>query len=441
MSDDNKWVLQPPSTVISQEGGQMVCPRLYKLPCNDLLIVCKKDGDYPFSRNLTFRSTDNGLNWQVEYFNDDLIPAGGIAILDEKRVRLYGESVIVKWSRPEHALYFHSESEDGGRTFGKVGKISYELPGVERIHQGEPLGKCWGLIDKIIYRRDLLEAAGWTQPEFLESARLSLPVIGCQQSCLTLGDGKLLNFKSACITPKKSNCDNREYSLLANISHDNGLHWEHHSVVAEYRPGNFPFDGGKLAQDLPPWEHGYFEASAVLLDDGRIYLVMRCGGGGVPLAHCWSSDRGKTWTKATMIDRRICGVAPKVIKLSDGSLALGHGRPGIFVDFDHSGTGEHWNLDSRIDIASGELETLNANVRPMVNRINCYKISDHINVPLHMADYVRPEILESFYYSWENVDIVELSPGRILATYDLQNLIDNTGHVPANAIRCSLITR
>jgi hypothetical protein len=128
-------------------------------------------------------------------------------------------------------------------------------------------------------------------------------------------------------------------------------------------------------------------------------------------------------------------VAPKLLKLADGTLALCHGRPGIFVMFDPSGTGEHWQVDDRFDLTDGERLTLETNARPFCNRPDCNALMDHVNAPRATFDWVKPEILNAHYYSWENVDTCEVGPGRILVVYDLQNWIETPGAPHRNAIR------
>jgi len=58
----------------------------------------------------------------------------------------------------------------------------------------------------------------------------------------------------------------------ARVSRDRGVSWQSLSVAAPYRAGAFPYEGYAHADCLQPWEHGYYEGSAVQLADGRIYV-------------------------------------------------------------------------------------------------------------------------------------------------------------------------
>lgn len=429
-----QWRASDPMTLTSELDGQMVCPSVWKLPCGDLLVGSPIDGDFPLTRTQMIRSSDGGTSWREDDLYNEFLPRQSLLVLRNGIVRMRGEAVNVKDGAPNEYLFFYCDSDDGGRTFGALQTARFTVPASEMQHQPLPIGRGWGLQDRVIYRRAVLEAAGWQQPEFLE-ARLIGPPGGSHRSYLELADDKLLCFTSACTNPQKTDPNHWEYSLLANLSRDGGLTWEPYSVVAPYDPHTFPFPGARHIDRLPPWERGYHEGCARRLADGRLYIVMRSGGGGRELTHSWSADEGRTWTPVTPIDRRVCGVAPTLLKLNDGSLALCHGRPGMYVMFDPSGTGEHWQVDDRIDLTDGEMLTLTTNVRPFVRRLNCLKISDHVNVPLSAVDWAKPEVMSAYYYSWENVDMCEFEPGRLFVVYDLQNWIEKPGMPHRNALR------
>jgi hypothetical protein len=448
-NDARAWSRGEPFTLFSERDGNMVCPGIARLPCGDLLVNVCRDGDYPLSRTRMLRSDDGGASWREDDLHHDFLPVKSPVVLDDGLVRVYGEAADVKGTDGKEYLYFYCDSTDGGRTFSEIKTGRYTLTEHEQPGPTIQGSAYWGVhLDLVVYRRALLEAAGWRMPrprpgvglpECFE-ARLRGPLGGSQRSCLTLVDGSMLSFDSACIAGERADPRNVGKSLLALVSHDRGVSWQSQGVAATYQAGAFPYEGYAHADCLPPWEHGYYEGSAVQLADGRVYAIMRSGGGGVPLCHAWSADGGRTWTPPQPIDRRVCGVAPKLLKLADGTLALCHGRPGIFVMFDPSGTGEHWQVDDRFDLTDGERLTLETYARPFVNRPDCNALLDHVNAPRATLDWVKPEILDAHYYSWENVDMCEVEPGRILVVYDLQSWVEEPGAPHRNTIRGTWLT-
>jgi len=447
-NDGRAWSRGEPFTLFNERDGNNVCPGIVKLPCGDLLVTCARDGDYPLTRTRMLRSSDSGATWREDDLHHDFLPVKWPVVLDDGLVRIYGEAADVKGSDGKEYIYFYCDSTDGGRTFSKIKTGNFTLTEGEKAGPTIQESAFWGVhLDLVVYRRDLLEAAGWRVPrrspgvglpECFE-ARRRVP-LACNESSMQWGrleltDGNILSFDPACVAGKKSNPQNAEMSLVARVSRDRGTSWQSLSVAAPYRAGAFPYEGYANADCLQPWEHGYYEGSAVQLADGRVYVVMRSGGGGVPLCHVWSADGGRTWTSPQVIDRRVCGVAPRLLKLADGTLALCYGRPGMYAMLDPSGTGEHWQVDNRFDLTDGEQLTIETNARPFVGRPDCNALMDHVNAPLATLDWVKPELLKAWYYSWENVDMCEVEPGRILVVYDLQNWVEKPGAPHRNALR------
>lgn len=447
-NDARAWSRGEPFTLFSERDGQMVCPGIVKLPCGDLLVGINRDGDYPLTRTRMLRSGDGGKTWREDDLHRDSLPVKWPVVLDDGLVRLYGEAADVKGSDGKEYIYFYCDSTDGGRTFSEIKTGSFTLTEGEQPGPTIQESAFWGVhLDLVVYRRALLEAAGWRMPRPSPGigdpecfkARLRVPPAVNQESSqwgrMELTDGNILSFDAACVAANKSNPQNAEMSLVARVSHDRCASWQTLSVAAPYRAGAFPYEGYAHADCLQPWEHAYCEGSVVRLADGRIYVVMRSGGGGVPLCHVWSADGGRTWTPPQPIDRRVCGVSPKLLKSADGTLALCYGRPGMYVMLDPSGTGEHWQVDNRFDLTDGERLTIETNARPFVGRPDCNALMDHVNAPPATLDWLKPELLNAWYYSWENVAMCEVEPGRILVVYDLQNWIEKPGAAHRNALR------
>jgi hypothetical protein len=107
----------------------------------------------------------------------------------------------------------------------------------------------------------------------------------------------------------------------------NGTAWKFRSIVAD------------SACSLPGTD-GPGEAATVRLADGRLLCVFRLGGGS-PLGQAFSGDEGATWTRSVM--RGPHSVMPGIVRMTDGTLALSSGRPGIFVWLDPKGEGSVWH--------------------------------------------------------------------------------------------------
>ena len=131
--------------------------------------------------------------------------------------------------------------------------------------------------------------------------------------------------------------------------------------------------------DAPWGVEGANEPALVLLPDGELLCVMRTGGPGYggrngfsyPLLEARSRDGGKTWKHRKM---SISGVMPKLLLMSNGVLALATGRSGNALYFSLDG-GRTW--PSQIDLTPADVQT---------------------------SGYC---------------DVVEVSPGRLLAVYDM----------------------
>jgi sialidase-1 len=91
-------------------------------------------------------------------------------------------------------------------------------------------------------------------------------------------------------------------------------------------------------------EHDLVEVTVAELPDGRWVMMARPEGD-----ICWSSDKGKTWTKPVTFGMRL--FAPSLTVLRDGTLVCLHGsyapgHPGLRVIFSRDG-GETWIAPAR----------------------------------------------------------------------------------------------
>ena len=122
---------------------------------------------------------------------------------------------------------------------------------------------------------------------------------------------------------RKEGAKNFHINLLE--STDDGRSWHYLSTVAEDKENRYP--------------EGPDEATLVELADGSILSIFRVGGY-VPAMQCRSTDGGKTWGE---IEKSIGhGASPNAKLLSDGTLAVVSGRPGVYLYLDLTGTGKEY---------------------------------------------------------------------------------------------------
>ena len=169
----------------------------------------------------------------------------------------------------------------------------------------------------------------------------------------------------------------RKARVIALGSSDKGRTWSYLGTVA-----NEP-----KMWDLPnSVSEGFTEPIVCKLAGDELICVMRTQGHN-PMYQCYSRNGGKTWT--TPEKSGVDGVAPDMHLLSNGVLACSYGRPGAYIMFSEDGTGRQWTHHTCI--FSGR---------------------------------------STYYTSFE-----EVSPGRLLFTFDTINTQDALNTEPANSIR------
>ena len=101
------------------------------------------------------------------------------------------------------------------------------------------------------------------------------------------------------------------------VSDDQGRNWHYLSTIA----------GPDV---IPDTKEGFDEPCMVRLKDGDLMCVGRVGAGSDQLlARTYSHDEGKSWSE---IDRLSAySVAPNMVRLANGTIALSTGRPGLFL--------------------------------------------------------------------------------------------------------------
>ncbi|MCX7425371.1 MAG: sialidase family protein [Planctomycetia bacterium] len=93
------------------------------------------------------------------------------------------------------------------------------------------------------------------------------------------------------------------------------------------------------------FSYGFCEASIARVSDGRLIILMRPG-----MHQAYSSDEGRTWTKATQLPHR--GDAPTVMLTSKKLLLVAHRYPGTAVTIS-ADNGATWSRPHQIDTVGG----------------------------------------------------------------------------------------
>jgi hypothetical protein len=176
------------------------------------------------------------------------------------------------------------------------------------------------------------------------------------------------------------------YSLGLFRSNDDGLTWRQSSTIAAVGPDQKPW----------PWmgQEGPNESALVRIADGRLYVIFRTGSGGL-LARTWSTDDGKTWSAPESTSLQ--GVAPRLLLLANGALALTTGRPGpVMILLSRDGSGSHWT--DATPLFSG----MSTHYTDMVELSPGHLLVIYDNVP----------------YGWDPIPDLDLTTkNRILATF------------------------
>ena len=177
------------------------------------------------------------------------------------------------------------------------------------------------------------------------------------------------------------------YTAVVLKSNDQGRTWRYFSQIAG-------------PDDVPDSPEGPDEGSLVQLADGDLMCVMRVGfNRGEPLARCYSSDGGKTWSKVDRLPAY--SVAPRLHRLQNGVIVLATGRPGLFLWLSNDPRGESWHP---VDLLAHHNATLDQ--------------------PHHIfpgEGYPGAGAFDSAKHGDQTtayMDLLEISPNRLLLAYD-----------------------
>ena len=185
------------------------------------------------------------------------------------------------------------------------------------------------------------------------------------------------------------------YSTVLLGSSDEGRTWRYISTVAgpEAVPPHPSMAPGVVTQSTP---HGPCEPSMVQLETGELMCVMRVGSGpDWNLARTYSDDGGRTWSECDYLPA--WSVEPSLRRLSNGTLALSTGRPGIYLWLSKDPRGESWE---QIDI----IERHNASAPP----------EQQIRAEKSGSQKERHATAQTTAYT----ELVEIAPNKLLLVYD-----------------------
>ncbi|MHB0956693.1 MAG: sialidase family protein [Pirellulaceae bacterium] len=120
--------------------------------------------------------------------------------------------------------------------------------------------------------------------------------------------------------------DATRYALVVAASSD-GVIWNYLTTVADEK---CPLTG----------KEGPCESAITRLKDGRLLCVFRLDSG-CKYGQSLSADDGRTWSEPTAMERPF-SVEPSLVTLTDGTVVLSGGRPGLFLWVNKNGDAQDW---------------------------------------------------------------------------------------------------
>ena len=105
----------------------------------------------------------------------------------------------------------------------------------------------------------------------------------------------------------------------------------------------------------------------------------------------------------------------------------------MYIHFDPTGTGEHYDPDRRVDLWEGEPLSRDAHIPFRSKRIDVLPW-DKWGFDLDLYTEDQKKHFTGPWKGWENV-LITMVGNRILATYDLPNFVAYPGAEPVWALR------
>lgn len=289
-----------PRVVAESATGRCWYPDILKFATGELMLnhsVNPDSNENQTNAQAVYLSTDHGLTWDFAYDVNGFHNAGGEVRISLSDGRIVGVST-----------YLRARPPGQGRSF-VAHYWTYDKGG--RRYAVEP----WAVLVEGLPR----DVEHWEKPSRTWWSR-----INWFSDIVILDDGRFVTTLSM-----RYRGDSRE-TTEALISDDEGYHWQYLSTIA-----------GPDA--IPDATEGFDEPCLIQLTDGDLMCVSRVGSGKPQLlARSYSSDGGKTWSALDRLPAY--SVAPQIVRLQNGVLALSTGRPGLFAWFSADPRGKTWQV-------------------------------------------------------------------------------------------------
>ncbi len=298
--DGLKLTFQKPRVIAETNHGYCWYPNLHKFSTGELMLNHSLNPDS--NENLhnsqaVYISDDGGENFDFAYDVNGFHNGGGEVRISLDDGRIVGVSTFLKPAPPGQARSFAAHYwcyENGGRRYSV-----------------EPWGaKVTGLPRDVVM---------WNKP-----SRTWWASINWFSDIVVLDDGRFITTLSLRFTG-----DSLE-STVALASDDQGRNWEYLSTIAD-------------ADAIPDASEGFDEPCLIRLEDGDLMCISRVGDENKEkLARAYSSDGGQTWSQLDRLPAY--SVAPDILRLQNGVLALSTGRPGVFLWLSTDARGRNWQM-------------------------------------------------------------------------------------------------
>lgn len=302
--------------------------------------------------------------------------------------------------------YWAVQSADGGRTWSAVASdVLRVLSGCSsgnllELGDGTLLGTYTFMINTVRGSAQGQELIVFRSPDQGRTWQTELaPVTGLAQcdpfwgdghlagtfynSLLELPDGALLLFGLSWFK------GDTRYRTVVYRSEDAGRSFRYLSTVADETFLAIP--------DLP---FSLCEPGVVHLPSGELLCFLRSVEY-APIYRAVSADEGRTWSRPEKAG--VSGILPNPVLLSNGVLALSHGRPGVWVSFSEDGRGDWWH------------------------RRICIWIWNSLWDEGHLPK--TPHYTTPGYWTFErsdcNADMREIAPNRLMVVYNAPVEPDN----------------
>ena len=282
--------------LVARHRGYLWFPTVTRMVNGDLLSVATNYPDIPTENSIGYYSwsTDGGLSWSTPFANNycevSLTLANGDVLLLPYYLR----------PAPNHVM-----------------TASYFLC---------PLGKR-----ELILKTDGIRVSGWDRPDRGPDPKLNLSSFVFNGQTQRLKDGTYVatlygNYKGE-----------KRTSLVLAESRD-GRDWRIRGTIAD--------EHCKL-----PGNEGPSESAMCRMRDGRLMSVFR-NASFVPFGQAFSSDEGKTWSTPVAMPG-VFSVQPSLQTMSDGTVFLSGGRPGLYLWVNADREGRVWE---QVDIRANHNE-------------------------------------------------------------------------------------